>query len=52
MKLVQQLDHFLLTGRALPLGLLFDRQPLYFQLLRLTLLLLIISATWYGIIRI
>ena len=51
MKLQQQLDHFLLTSRALPLGLSFDRQPLHVQVLRLTLLVLIISATWYGIRR-
>ena len=65
MKLVQQLDHFLLTSRAgrtmlvplvstaaaVLLGLSFDRQPLHVQVLRLTLLVLIISATWYGIRR-
>ena len=65
MKLLQQLDHFLLTSRAgrtmlgplvstvaaVLLGLSFDRQPLHVQVLRLTLLVLIISATWYGIRR-
>jgi len=65
MKPVQQLDHFLLTSRAgrtmigplvftaaaVLLGLSFDRQPLHVQVLRLTLLVLIISATWYGIRR-
>ena len=59
MKPVQQLDHFLLTSRAgrtmigplvstaaaVLLGLSFDRQPLHVQVLRLTRLISIISAT-------
>lgn len=63
MKLVQRLDQFLLTSRAgrtlfgpvvstgaaVLLGLSFDRQPLSVQLVRLTLLLLVLSATWYGV---
>ena len=39
------------TVAAVLLGLSFDRQPLHVQVLRLTLLVLIISATWYGIRR-
>ena len=56
MKLLQQLDHFLLTSRAgrtmlgplvstvaaVLLGLSFDRQPLHVQVLLLTILVLII----------
>ena len=65
MTLVQQLDQFLLTSRAgrtlfgpvvstgaaVLLGLTFDRQPLSVQVVRLTLLLLVLSATWYGVRR-
>jgi len=65
MKLVQQLDQFLRTSRAgstlvgpvvstgaaVLLGLSFDRQPLSVQLVRLTLLLLVLSCTWYRVRR-
>jgi hypothetical protein len=65
MKLFHQLDEFLLTSRAgrtlfgpvvstgaaVLLGLSFDRQPLSVQLVRLTLLVLVLSATWYGVRR-
>ena len=65
MTLVQQLDQFLLTSRvgrtlfgpvvstgaAVLLGLSFDRQPFSVQVVRLTLLVLVLSATWYGVRR-
>ena len=65
MTLVQQLDQFLLTSRvgrtlfgpvvstgaAVLLGLSFDRQPFSVQVVRLTLLLLVLSTTWYGVRR-
>jgi ABC-type transport system involved in cytochrome bd biosynthesis fused ATPase/permease subunit len=65
MKLLSGLDRFLLTsslgktlfgpvvstGAAVLLGLSFEHQPLTVQLVRLTLLLLVLSATWYGVRR-
>ena len=65
MTLVQQLDQFLLTSRvgrtlfgpvvstgaAVLLGLSFGRQPFSVQVVRLTLLLLVLSTTWYGVRR-
>ena len=65
MTLVQQLDQFLLTSRvgrtlfgpvvstgaAVLLGLSFDRQPFSVQVVRLTLLPLVLSTTWYGVTR-
>jgi hypothetical protein len=46
MKLLGGLDRFLLTS-----SLSHEHQPLAVQLIRLTLLLLVLSATWYGVRR-